>query len=92
MDNLIDKIKNYITPAPSTPATRAESLKALQDKTQLLEQQADYAEAKASVLERAKKAKKRIKATSSYPHINKRYILIGLGLLVVIIFIMVKGC
>jgi len=92
MANLIDKIKNWITPAPSTPETRAESLKQLQAKAQLLEQQADYAEAKALVLERINKAKKRRKATSSYPHINKRYILIGLGLLVVIIFIMVKGC
>jgi len=92
MDNLIDKIKNWITPTPATPEIRAKSLKELQTKTQLLEQQADYAEAKATLLARANKAKKRIKATSSYPHINKRYILIGLGLLVVIIFIMVKGC
>jgi len=92
MDNLIDKIKNWITPTPTTPEIRAESLKQLQAEAQLLEQQADYAEAKALVLERINKAKKRRKATKSYPHINKRYILIGLGLLVVIIFIMVKGC
>jgi len=92
MNNLIDKIKNWITPTPTTPEIRAESLKQLQAEAQLLEQQADYAEAKALVLERINKAKKRRKATSSYQHINKRYILIGLGLLVVIIFIMVKGC
>ena len=92
MDNLIDKIKNWITPAPSTPGTRAESLKALQDKTQLLEQQADYAEVRATLLARAEKAKKRIKATKSYPHINTRLIVIGTLLLGVIILIMVKGC
>jgi len=92
MDNLIDKIKNWITPATSSPEARAHSLKDLQDKTQLLEQQADYAEAKALVLERAEKAKKRIKATKSYPHINTRLIVIGTLLLGVIILIMVKGC
>lgn len=92
MDNLIDKIKNLITPTPSTPEIRANSLKQLQAKTQLLEQQADYAEAKALVLERAKKAKKRIKATKSYPHINTRLIVIDTLLLGVIILIMAKGC
>ena len=92
MDNLIDKIKNLITPAPSTSGERAKSLRELRSTTLLLEQQADYAEAKATLLARAEKAKKRIKATKAYQHINKRYILIGLGLLVVIIFIMVKGC
>ena len=92
MDNLIDKIKNYITPAPSTPEIRAQSLKELQTKTQLLEQQADYAEAKAILLARAGKAKKRIRATKSYPYINKRLIVIGIVLLAVIILIMVKGC
>ena len=92
MGNLIDKIKNYITPAPSTPKKRAESLKELRATTLLLEQQADYAEAKANLLERAKKAKKRIKATKSYPHINTRLIVISAVLLGVIILIMVKGC
>ena len=89
MDNLIDKIKNWITPATSSPE---ETLKALQDKTQKLEQQADYAETKAKLSERANKAKKRIKATKSYPHINTRLIVIGVVLLAVIILIMVKGC
>ena len=92
MDNLIDKIKNLITPAPSTPEIRAQSLKELQAKTQLLEQQADYAEARATLLARAGKAKKRIRATKSYPHINTRLIVIGVVLLAVIILIMVKGC
>ena len=92
MGNLIDKIKNYITPTTSTPGERAKSLKELGSSTRLLEQQADYAETKAKLIDRANKAKKRIKATKSYPHINTRYILIGLGLLVIIIFIMVKGC
>lgn len=92
MDNLIDKIKNYITPAPSTPGERAKSLKELRSTTLLLEQQADYAEAKAKLAERSDNAKKRIKATKSYPHINTRLIVIGVVLLAVIIFIMVKGC
>ncbi len=92
MDNLIDKIKNLITPTPSTPGERAKSLKELGTTTRLLEQQADYAEAKATLLARAGKAKKRIKATKSYPHINTRLIVIGTLLLGVIILIMVKGC
>ena len=92
MSNLIDKIKNLITPAPSTPEARAKSLKELRAKTLLLERQARYAETEAKLIDRAKKAKKRIRATKTYPHINTRLIVIGVVLLGVIILIMVKGC
>lgn len=89
MGNLIDKAKNLIT--PKTPPTKA-SLVDLTTKTKKLEQHAEYAETEARLLDRMAKAQKRIKATSHYPHFNTRYIVIGLGLLVIIIFIMVKGC
>ncbi len=92
MGDLIDKIKNWITPTPSTPKARANSLKERRAKTLLLERQARYAETEAKLIDRANKAKKRIKATKSYPHINTRLIVIGVVLLGVIILIMVKGC
>ncbi len=89
MSDLINKIKDWITPATVSPE---ESIKELQSKTQKLEQQADFAETKAKLIDRANKAKKRIRATKSYPHINTRLIVIGAVLLGVIILIMVKGC
>jgi len=92
MADLIDKIKNWLTPAPSTPGERAKSLRELGTTTRLLEQQADYAEAKAKLTDRAEKAKQRIKVTSSHPHINTRLIVIGVVLLAVIILLIVKGC
>lgn len=91
MDNLIDKIKSYITPVPSKPKTRAQSLKELQAKTQKLEQLADYAEAEAKLLEKAKKAKTRIKAVRK-TNIRPLYILAGLALLVIIIVVLAGSC
>jgi len=91
MNNLIDKIKSYITPVPSKPKTRAQSLKELQAKTQKLEQQALYAETEAKLLERAKKAKSRIKAVRK-SNIRPRYVLAGLALLVIIIVILAGSC
>jgi len=91
MVDLIDKIKNYITPAPSTPEARALSLKELQAKTLLLEQQADYAETEAQLIEKAEKAKKRIKAVRK-SKIRPLYILVGLALLVIIILIISGSC
>ena len=92
MANIIDKINNYRKPIPSTPEDRAKSLKELQDETELLEQQADYAEARELSLVRAKKAKSRIKATRSYPNIKPSHILIGSVLLVIIVLIIMGGC
>ena len=89
VNNLIDKIKGYIT--PTAPPTR-ESLDALEAKTKKLEKQAEYAEAEAKLLDRAKKAKIRIKATKSYPHINTRFIVIGTLILGVIILIVARSC
>ena len=88
---LIDKIKSYITPASSTPGERAKSLKELKATTQLLEQQANYTEAKAILLERANKAKKRIKAVRK-SNVRPLYILAGLVFLVIIILVMKGSC
>lgn len=86
---LIDKVKSYIT--PTTPRTK-EALDNLEAKTKKLEKQAEYAETEAQLHERAKKAKQRIKAAKSYPHINTRLIVIGTVFLGVIILIIAKGC
>ena len=67
MINPLDKIINWLT--PTAPPTK-ESLDTLETKTKKLEKQAGYAEAEEKLLDRAKKAKARIKATKSYPHIN----------------------
>lgn len=91
MDNLLDKIKSYITPVPSKPKTRAQSLKELQAKTQKLEQQADYAETEAKLLEKAKKAKSRIKAVRKNA-IRPLYIITGLVFLVIIIVVLAGSC
>ncbi len=89
MDNPIDKVKNLIT--PKTPPTKA-SLADLTTKTKRLEQQAEYAETEAKLLDRMAKATNKIKATRHYPHFNIRYIVIGLVILVVIILIMTGSC
>lgn len=91
MDNLIDKIKNLIIPAPSTPESRENALKELGAKAQLLEELADYSEAEAKLLERTKKAKNRIKAVRKST-IRPRYILAGLALLVIIIVVLAGAC
>jgi len=88
MSNLIDKINKWIT--PETPASE-ETIKELQAKTQDLEQQADYAEAEANLLERANKAKKRIKAAKKSDR-RLIYIAVGLVILVVIILVISGGC
>lgn len=88
MNNLIDKIKNWITPVTSSPE---ETIKALQAKTQQLEQQAEYAETEAKLRERAKKAKNRIKAVRKST-IRPLYILVGLALLVIIIVVLAGSC
>jgi len=88
MDNLIDKIKNLITP---TPSTSEETITELQTRTQNLEHQADLAETEAKLRGRLEKAKKRIKAVRK----NDRrllYILVGLVFLVIIIWIFAGSC
>ena len=88
MDNLIDKIKNLITP---TPSTSEETITELQTRTQNLEHQADLAETEAKLRGRLEKAKKRIKAVRK----NDRrllYILAGLVFLVIIIWIFAGSC
>lgn len=88
MDNLIDKIKNRIFPSSATPE---ESLKELRVKTTKLEQQAEYAETEARLIDKANKAKKRIKAVRK-SNIRPLYIIAGLLFLVIIIVVMKGGC
>ena len=88
MPNIIDKLKNLITPAPPTSE---ETIKELQTRTQNLEHQAALAETEAKLLEKADKAKKRIKAVRK-SRIRPLYILVGLAFIVIIIVILVGSC
>ena len=88
MPNLIDKIKNLITP---TSPTSEETITELQTRTQNLEHQADLAETEAKLQGRLEKAKKRIKAVRK-SKIRPLYILVGLAFIVIIIVILVGSC
>jgi len=89
MINLIDKIKNLISPA--IPKSE-ETIKDLQDKTQKLEQQADYAEIEAKLIDRANKAKKRIKLARRGSNKRLLYTLAGLAFLIIVIIILAGSC
>ena len=88
MADLIDKIKNLITPASPTSE---ETITELQTRTQNLEHQADLAETEAKLQGRLEKAKKRIKAVRK-SRIRPLYILVGLAFIVIIIVILVGSC
>ena len=88
MNNFIDKIKHLITPTVPNPE---ETIKELQAKTQNLEQQAEYAETEAKLIERSIKAKKRIKAARK-SNMRSLYPIAGLVLLVFIILVIAGSC
>ena len=89
MSFIIDKVKNWFTPV--TPPTE-DSIKELQTKTQLLEQQADLAETEEKLRKRSDKAKKRIKTAKRGTDKRLLYILAGLVFLVIIIWIFAGSC
>ena len=87
LNNLINKVVTLLSPA-MPPTT--ESLKDLRAKTKALERQAEFAETEAKLLDRAKKAKKRIKAVRT-SNIRPIYIIISLVLLGIIILVISSG-
>ena len=89
IDNLIDKIKGLITPV--IPASE-DTIKELQAKTQELEQQADFAETEAKLIDRSNKAKKRIRTAKRGGNKQLLYILAGLVFIIILIVILAGNC